>query len=65
MSRGKALEQAKDKLLREYINDLNRKRDIDPVEEALERALEDTTPEHGGRPWKTRKVEAPESEWRE
>jgi hypothetical protein len=34
------------------------------VEEALERALEDTTPEYGGVPWKIkRENDTPQSEW--
>jgi len=65
MSRRLNIEKAKDALIQKYIEDLegSARKDRDPVEDALERALEDTTPSKPGRSWNIKKEKEPESEW--
>ena len=54
MSRQNKIEQFKEELIQKYLEEANVARKIDVVEQALERALEDTTPERAGSPWKNK-----------
>ena len=63
MSRQNKIEQFKEELIQKYLEEANVARKIDVVEQALERALEDTTPERAGSPWKNKPKAEPEEEW--
>ena len=63
MSRQNKIERAKEELIQKYLEETKVDRNIDVVEQALERALEDTTPERAGSPWKNKPKAEPESEW--
>lgn len=63
MSRRYIIEKAKEELIQKYLDDVEVDRKDSAVEDALARALEDTTPERSGSPWKNKAKDEPKSEW--
>lgn len=63
MSRRDKLEQVRNELIEQYMEDISTDKKSDAVERALERALEDTTPDRAGSPWSNKPNTKTESEW--